>query len=364
MLTIRQRGRYWHCYGTVKQGQKKKRFREHSTGETEKRLAERYRDNLEAEAIAQLTLGIEAPKPDDKLPFSEAVSRYVDKIMPKAGDRWRLERLLDFFEDKPLDEINAADWERFCRERLGGVKPNTIARYHVTFRGVFTHVGEATPFPQGIKAGGKRVEIARWLPLDVADRLIEAYAYKDQEHGRHSAQAPHAKQIALFLRFQGARTQETLQLQRSHFDLARGAYGSVFIAPSKNGESRWLPLHPRVREAVEPLLAERRATVFLVDGKPRDPLFLTDKRKPYTDTRSSGIGGNPFRRSHVSACKRAGVSEFRVHDWRHHWATWCVKTGMDLRTLQVLGGWKELSMVQRYAAVDMDHAGDQLRRLK
>lgn len=364
MLSKRKRGQYWYVYGTVKRGTKKERVPEYSTGETEEAAAERERVRKEADVAARMTLGLAAPKEVVKLPFSEAVSRYVDKKRPKDGDSYRLERLLDFFRETPLDEINVTDWNRFCRERLSGAKPNTIARYHVNLRSIYTEVGDGVPFPTGVRAGSKRVELSRWLPLETADRLIAAYAYVDPEHGRRSAQSPHAKQIALVLRYMGLRTQECLQIQRPHVDRARGKTGSIYIPPSKNGASRWVPMHERVREALDPLLDEARKPQRLTDGRTGDPLFLTDKGKPYTDTRVHGVGSNPFARAHRNACARAGVREFRVHDWRHHWATWFVRSGGSLIDLQRLGGWKDLSMVQRYAATDEDHAADQLRRVQ
>lgn len=364
MLSKRKRGRYWHIYGTVKRGTKKERVREYSTGETEEAAAERERLRKEAEVAARMTLGLAAPKTVAKLPFSEAVMRYVEKKRPKAGDTYRIEKLLTFFLETPIDEIDVTDWNRFCREQLAGAAPNTIARYHVNLRSIYTEVGDGVPFPTGVRAGSKRVELARWLPLDVADRLVAAYGYVDPDNGRRSVQAPHAKHIALVLRYMGLRTQECLQIQRQHVDRARGKTGSIFIPPSKNGTSRWVPMHERVREALEPLLEETRRKQKLTDGREGDPLFLTDKAKPYTDTRVRGIGSNPFARAHRNACKRAGVTEFRVHDWRHHWATWFVRSGGSLIDLQRLGGWKELSMVQRYAATDEDHAADQLRRVQ
>ena len=49
------------------------------------------------------------------------------------------------------------------------------------------------------------------------------------------------------------------------------------------------------------------------------------------------------------------MDDFRVHDWRHHWASWCVMSGIDLETIKRMGGWKSLRMVERYAAVSTDH---------
>ena len=49
------------------------------------------------------------------------------------------------------------------------------------------------------------------------------------------------------------------------------------------------------------------------------------------------------------ALKRAGVINFRFHDLRHTFATRLVQNGVDLYSVQKLGCWKNVTMVQRYA---------------
>lgn len=352
MLQIRKRGAVWHVRGTVQAEGRSEQVAERSTRETEEGAARAYADKLEREIRARLTLGLAAPSAEPApLLFSEAISRLADVRQLSGGDSYRLETLLEYFGPSALKDFDANAWQGFCRTKLPGRKPNTLARYQITLRQVFTHAGGGVEFPK-IPIGSKKVELVRWLPIEQADQLIDAYP-------------KHARSIAIFLRYQGTRTQETLQVQRPDIALDRGPHGAVFVRPSKNGESRWVPLHPRVRECVLPLLEEKRERTFQgPDGAELDPLFLSNRGIPYADTRKTGLGSNPMRRAHLAACKRAKVTNFRPHDWRHHWATWCVREGMDLRTLQVLGGWRELSMVQRYAAVDMDHAAERLARLK
>ena len=52
------------------------------------------------------------------------------------------------------------------------------------------------------------------------------------------------------------------------------------------------------------------------------------------------------------AARRDGVT---WHALRHTFASRLVAVGVDLRTVQELGGWKTLSMVQRYAHLSPDH---------
>jgi integrase len=59
-----------------------------------------------------------------------------------------------------------------------------------------------------------------------------------------------------------------------------------------------------------------------------------------------------------------GGPDFRLHDWRHHWASWMVMEGADLETIRKLGGWTSLDMVLRYAAVSTEHMAEAVARLK
>ena len=105
--------------------------------------------------------------------------------------------------------------------------------------------------------------------------------------------------------------------------------------------------------------------VTLVDWRnPHVHVFLNVRGQPYADTRDYALpGGNPLRRAHATACRRVGVRNFTPHDWRHHWASWCVMSGVDLVTLKRMGGWASLAMVDRYAALDTEHMAAAVRKL-
>jgi integrase len=51
------------------------------------------------------------------------------------------------------------------------------------------------------------------------------------------------------------------------------------------------------------------------------------------------------------------------HCNRHTFASRLVMAGVDLRTVQVLGGWRTLAMVQRYSHLAPDHLRDAVERL-
>jgi integrase len=55
------------------------------------------------------------------------------------------------------------------------------------------------------------------------------------------------------------------------------------------------------------------------------------------------------------AKEQAGIANFTWHDLRHTWASWLRQAGVGLDMIQELGGWKQYSMVQRYAHLDVTH---------
>src|SRR5262249_26374277 len=152
--------------------------------------------------------------------------------------------------------------------------------------------------------------------------------------------------IAIVLRWQGLRIGEALRLLWTHVDWSNN---SIFIAESKNGEPRTVTLHEQARAALHRLWIEQ--------GSPREgPVFLTQRGTPYRDPRNYKIpSGSPIKKAHATACRRAGIVDFHVHDWRHNWASWCVMSGIDLETIRQEGGWRSLRMVERYASVSAAH---------
>jgi len=181
----------------------------------------------------------------------------------------------------------------------------------------------------------------RFLTLPERDRLLAAYA-------------PHVQPIALTLCFQGCRTQEALQLQWRHVDMESE---TLFFDRTKNGRPRKVSMHPRVKTALEAIQA---AMKWPYEGH----VFINSRGKPYADTRDCRIqGGNPLRQTHGTACNRAEIIDFRVHDWRHHWASWCVMSGIDQETIKRMGGWRSLRSLERYAAVSIDHMATAIRKI-
>jgi integrase len=238
----------------------------------------------------------------------------------RSYDLWRLDQI-----NRVVGECSIAQavdaWSKFKRTRCGGLSPATVQRFKATFSAALNYLAsehgfDAPKLPRSEKVSNKRL---RYLTEGQADRLIASYA-------------PHAQPIAIMLRWQGLRIGEALRADWVHVNWEAN---SIFVPETKNGEPRTVTMHEKTRAALHSLWVSR--------GSPTEgPLFLTNRGKPYADPRGYGVpSGSPIKKAHATACRRAGIEDFHVHDWRHHWASQCVMAGIDLET--PTGRWLEIT---------------------
>ena len=120
---------------------------------------------------------------------------------------------------------------------------------------------------------------------------------------------------------------EALTLRWADVDMRRRTL-TVAAAYAKSGTSRTVSLNSVILDALNRL------------PKRGEFVFAKHNGKPYHAIRG-------FR----EACQRADLTSVTPHSTRHTFATRLVENGVDLRTVQELGGWATLSLVQRYAHV-------------
>ena len=80
---------------------------------------------------------------------------------------------------------------------------------------------------------------------------------------------------------------------------------------------------------------------------------LRDRVKPYKSIQTA----------FETACRRAKLDDVTPHVLRHTFASWLVMAGVDLRTIQELGGRKSLKMVERYSHLNERHKAEALERI-
>lgn len=344
MLSLRPRGKngIFYIRGSVALGDKRIEVKEFSSGTCDADAASHLMAEYETKLRHQLMFGPAAIVAEGIM--ADAFDSYLSKAKaPCASDVLRIGKLNAHIGEHPLREPKQA-WERFRLTYLAGHDPAGQDRYRAVFQAAINvHHELHGVAPIKIKAIPFSNERVRFLSKEDRDRLIASYAL-------------HVRPIATMLAFHGPRVQTALQIQWgvAGVDMEQEA---IRLNHSKNAVIQSVPMHPRVKDVLLPIWEQR--------GRPKKGhVFLNKRGQPYQDTRLAPVpGGNPLKSAHKTACARAEVENFTVHDWRHHWASHCVMAGIDLITIMHMGGWKSLRMVQRYASVGVDHMRAAINKL-
>ena len=108
----------------------------------------------------------------------------------------------------------------------------------------------------------------------------------------------------------------------------------------------------RKRRSV-PLNAEARAAIvsrarYRAEHCPDSPwVFCDATARTNADEPWKHIAS--VKSSFASACERAGITDFRVHDLRHTCAAWLVSSGVALQAVRDLLGHSTIKVTERYA---------------
>ena len=136
---------------------------------------------------------------------------------------------------------------------------------------------------------------------------------------------------------------EALTLTWDNVDFDNG-FLTVQDAYAKSGETRTVPLEAGLSGAL--LVLKKKAK--------GQHVFEKSNGKPYRSIRT------PFD----TACRSAKLAKVTPHTLRHTFGSRLGMAGADARTIQELGGWKKLEMVERYTYLVPDHKVAALQKLR
>ncbi len=124
----------------------------------------------------------------------------------------------------------------------------------------------------------------------------------------------------------------------------KGRFGPRF-AFAKNGESRTIPINKeKLWGALEAQMARSNSEWVFT---------LNDNVTRYKS----------FRTAFETACRNAKLTGVTPHVLRHTFASRLAMAGVDLRTIQELGGWKSLKMVERYSHLSPGHKAEAVEKI-
>ncbi|MGH7393497.1 MAG: tyrosine-type recombinase/integrase [Candidatus Rokuibacteriota bacterium] len=235
-----------------------------------------------------------------------------------------------------LDEVSAQDVDAVLVELRGDREPGTVNRYRDLLSAMFTRAlrdGHVSANP--VKGVSKLKEPAGRI----------AYLMGDEEGAVVDALATVFRPHFLVSIHTGLRYGEQMALRWREVDMLTGL---ITVARSKNDHSRQVPMNSLVQSAMMDLAARRQ--------RPDDASEYVFAPRP---VQSKSFFDAALARARA-ALREAGKDAARLegyvwHSNRHTFASRLVMAGVDLRTVQELGGWRSLAMVQKYAHLAPGH---------
>jgi integrase len=240
-------------------------------------------------------------------------------ILPEYG-RYFLDEITPEFIIALTNKMRSAEYA-----------PGSVGRVIIILRYVFNLAIKWKVVPLGTNpASGipvpPDVQRSRYLTKEEAARLLTSIR---ADENRVAAKAI----MLLFLT--GARRNEVTQAEWSYIDWQRN---TLFVPKSKNGQRRYVQLN---RAAIELLKSIPRT-----DGNPYIfPAPATGRPMPHLFF--------PWDRIR----KRAELTDVRLHDLRHSFASFLVNKGKELYVVQGLLGHKNYRTTQRYAHLSRETLG-------
>jgi integrase len=240
-------------------------------------------------------------------------------------------QLTEFFGGKNLSSIHPFLIEKYKRKRLNEGAKVAVNRELSCLKNIFNRCIEWKKFEganpvKGIQMVKETRGRTRWLNHDEEDML------------RAGASEP-ARTIILVGIYAGLRVRsEALTLKKVDVDF-RSRTLTVQAAHAKNGETKTVPLSS---ELIEPLKQQMKRS-----------------QSEYVFVKEDGVTPlKEIKTAFYAACRRAKLTDVTPHVLRHTFASRLVMNGADLRTVQELGGWKSMSMVERYSHLSDRHKAE------
>lgn len=233
--------------------------------------------------------------------------------------------LLEAFGQCKLIEITSRDIERYMQLRSKDVRPATVNRELALLRHMLNKAidwGYLQENPaKKVKPFKEPPGRVKYLRKDEYERLLTVCKL-----------TPGLYEIVYTALHTGMRKGELVSLTWGDVDFERM---EITLRETKNNEIWVIPICDALLSVLEELYQKHLG----------HHVFTREDGTPY---------GDPHHRF-KTACKRAGVEDFRFHDLRHTYASYLVIAGIDIRTVQELMGHKTVKMTMRYSHLSKTH---------
>ena len=274
--------------------------------------------------------------PSSALTLDEFVTKHVnpynqERKRSHVRDLQLYARISKVFGQRKLTEVSRREVQTFHTDlfRKENLAPATADHHVVYLRRVlnlavqweFLEKNPLTNIPL------LRVDnqIERYLSDDEVKRLIEVL---------QADIASGASYILLFLLSTGARLNEAMQAKWEQIDTVRGMW-RIPATNSKSKKARLVPLNDSANWVLSQLWTKERHAYLFVNEATQKP-FVTITRAWYR------------------LRDKAGISNLRIHDLRHSFASFLVNGGRSLYEVQQILGHADPKVTMRYAHLNQE----------
>lgn len=299
-----------------------------STGTTDRKEAEALEAKWRLEAYKVKKWGEEPAHTFEELMIAYLKARDGEIKLPPVVHA--IKHLSRMFAGRTMETLKRSDIMAYIAMRKDeGVGPATINRELDVLSASINYAIRRWDWGLGNPVAGMSLKQPegrlRWITRAEVEALI-----------RLAEQDWKTVHLADFIRLAvntGCRKGELLGLEWSRVNL-HDRHIRLDGNHTKSGKRRFVPLAEEARQA---LLNRAR---FRAEHCPASPWVFAHKDGSRIEAVHHGFS---------SLCKRAGITDFRIHDLRHTCASWLVSAGIPLREVQELLGHGSIQMTERYA---------------
>lgn len=327
-----KQGEYWCNWSgvdgrmvTAKVGSRSAALARYQDEKAEVRRLRRYPDQADPNANPRLTLG-------------ELLDRYKpiwEAQAQRMGCKGYYAEFRALWGNRYADQLRPGDLELWRQEQLRAEDPMTVAttnRYLSFLRRQYNLAAKD--------------ELVDRNPVSQLGLLREnnqriRYLLEEEEATLREGLPRHWWRRMAFALHTGVRRSEQVGprgLTRTSFDFRAGEFGSLYIAKSKSGLARSVPLNEEARAIVDELLAEHDQP-WLFPGRWQD-------EPTSVHTLTHGM---------ADACERLGIVDLHWHDLRHTFCSRLVMAGVPLIVVKELAGHLSIKTTERYAHLAPGH---------
>jgi len=323
----------------------------------DKQIAEQRRAKLELDLHEMRLFGKEPARS-----FKELIANYLEaKKLTTGFDRLQhaCKPLLGYFDNTDVTQLKETHVEQYIASRSKSVTDGTIKRELGTFSAAFNHAIKKHHWrienPCTKAEAPKEKGRVRYLTHTEARRLLQVATSPVDTAGKPLTSQYKSPVLRDFIELAlntGCRKGELLHLKWEHVDFSTRL---LHLEQTKSGEWQTVPIN----EAARQVLVER---MRLRDEMCPEAPWVFFHLTPALNTKV-GDRVKSVRKAFSTACRRAGIYDFHIHDLRHTFASWLVMNGTPIFEVSKLLRYASIQMTERYAHLAPDHLHDAVDNL-